>query len=109
MVATTERSGRQVHGPVACSRTPDRVSPLRIEPTDEELMIRFQSGDRSSLGLLVRRHKTRLYNFALRQLGSGPAAEETVQEAFVRVVQNASDFRHAARFSTWLYTIARNL
>jgi RNA polymerase sigma-70 factor (ECF subfamily) len=36
-------------------------------------------------------------------------AEEVVQDAFVRVVQNAAEFKHEARFSTWLYTIARNL
>jgi RNA polymerase sigma-70 factor (ECF subfamily) len=82
---------------------------LRTEATDEELMIRFQRGDRPSFALLVRRHKTPLYNFALRQLGSAPTAEEVVQDAFVRVVQSAADFKHAARFSTWLYTIARNL
>src|SRR6202142_3474053 len=91
------------------SRPGDRVSPLSREATDEELMIRFQSGDRSSLALLVRRHKTRLYNFALRHLGSGPTAEEVVQDAFVRVVQSAADFKHAARFSTWVYAITRNL
>jgi RNA polymerase sigma-70 factor (ECF subfamily) len=85
------------------------VSPLRAEATDEELMIRFQSGDRSSLALLVRRHKTRLYNFAWRQLGSGPTAEEVVQDAFVRAVQSTSEFKHAARFSTWIYAITRNL
>lgn len=91
------------------SKPGDRVSPLRTEATDEELMIRFQSGDRSSFALLVGRHKTRLYNFALRQLGSGATAEEVVQDAFVRVVQSAAEFKHAARFSTWLYAIARNL
>jgi len=72
-------------------------------------MIRFQSGDRSAFALLVRRHQRPLYNFALRQLRSAPGAEEIVQDAFVRVVQNAADFKHEARFSTWLYTIARNL
>jgi RNA polymerase sigma-70 factor (ECF subfamily) len=72
-------------------------------------MVRFQRGERPAFALLVRRHKTRLYNFVLRQIRNGSAAEEVVQEAFVRVVQNAADFRHAARFSTWLYTIARNL
>ena len=82
---------------------------MRSEATDEELMIRFQRGDRPSFALLVRRHKTPLYNFALRQLGSASTAEEVVQDAFVRVVQSAADFKHAARFSTWLYTIARNL
>jgi RNA polymerase sigma-70 factor (ECF subfamily) len=87
----------------------DRVSSLHVNATDEELMIRFQRGDRPAFGVIVRRHKTPLYNFALRQLGSGPVAEEVVQEAFVRVVQSATEFRHAARFSTWLYAIARNL
>jgi RNA polymerase sigma-70 factor (ECF subfamily) len=72
-------------------------------------MIRFQSGDRSAFTLLVRRHQTPLYNFALRQLRSAPQAEEVVQDAFVRVVNNAAEFKHEARFSTWLYTIARNL
>jgi RNA polymerase sigma-70 factor (ECF subfamily) len=82
---------------------------LLANTTDEELMIRFQRGDRPAFALLVRRHKTPLYNFALRQLRNEPTAEEIVQEAFVRVVQNATEFKHAARFSTWLYAIARNL
>ena len=72
-------------------------------------MIRFQGGDRAAFTLLVRRHQSSLFNFALRHLGSAPAAEEVVQDAFVRVVKNAGDFKHASRFSTWLYTIARNL
>jgi RNA polymerase sigma-70 factor, ECF subfamily len=85
------------------------VSALRNEATDEALMIRFQSGDRAAFTLLVRRHQSPLYNFSLRQLRSAAAAEDVVQDAFVRVVQNAAEFKHAARFSTWLYTIARNL
>jgi RNA polymerase sigma-70 factor (ECF subfamily) len=85
------------------------LSASRNDTTDEALMIRFQSGDRSAFTLLVRKHQTPLYNFAMRQLRSGPAAEEVVQDAFVRVVQNAADFKHEARFSTWLYTITRNL
>ena len=42
----------------------------RSEIADEALMIRFQSGDRSAFTLLVRRHQSPLYNFALRQLRS---------------------------------------
>ena len=85
------------------------ASTSRTDATDEALMIRFQSGDRSAFTFLVRRHQGPLFNFALRHLRSQPAAEEVVQDAFVRVVQNAADFKHEARFSTWLYTIARNL
>jgi RNA polymerase sigma-70 factor (ECF subfamily) len=77
--------------------------------TDESLMLRFQSGEEAAFASLLRRHQTRLYNFALRNLGSSATAEEVVQEAFTRVVQNAADFKHSARFTTWIYTIARNL
>jgi RNA polymerase sigma-70 factor (ECF subfamily) len=77
--------------------------------SDEALMMRFQNGDRAVFSVLVRRHQTSLYNFALRHLRSSATAEEVVQETFMRVVQNAHEFRHAARFTAWLYTIARNL
>ena len=85
------------------------MSPSRTDATDEALMLRFQSGDRAVFVLIVRRFQSALYNFAFRQLGSGSAAEEVVQDTFVRVVQRAADFKHEARLSTWLYTIARNL
>jgi RNA polymerase sigma-70 factor (ECF subfamily) len=82
-----------------------------IDPhvTDEALMIRFQQGDRAAFAALVKKHKSPLFNFALRQIRIRTTAEDVVQETFVRVVQNAADFKHEARFTTWLYTIARNL
>jgi RNA polymerase sigma-70 factor (ECF subfamily) len=92
----------------ALSGTGSLVSISR-EVSDEALMVRFQRGDRTCFTALVRRHQTPLYNFALRQLRVASVAEDVVQDAFVRVVQNAADFKHEARFTTWLYTIARNL
>jgi RNA polymerase sigma-70 factor (ECF subfamily) len=82
---------------------------LAREISDEILMIRFQRGDRTAFTALVRRHQTSLYNFAFRQLRVQSVAEDVVQDAFVRVVQNAAEFKHEARFTTWLYTITRNL
>jgi RNA polymerase sigma-70 factor, ECF subfamily len=79
------------------------------DATDETLMVRYQRGDRQSFALLVKRHHKPLYNFVFRQLRQPSAAEDVTQEVFVRVVQNASEFKHEARFSTWVYTIARNL
>jgi RNA polymerase sigma-70 factor (ECF subfamily) len=79
------------------------------DPPDEVLVVRFQSGDRAAFALLVRRHQSGLYNFALRNLRERTAAEDIVQEAFVRVAQSAADFKSDARFSTWVYTIVRNL
>lgn len=72
-------------------------------------MLRYQGGDRAAFASLVRRHKTPIYNFVLRQVRIAPVAEDITQDVFVRVVQAASEFRHSARFSTWVYTIARNL
>src|SRR5580692_10076194 len=72
-------------------------------------MVRLQSGDRTVFVVLARRHQTPLYNFALRHLRSPSAAQDVVQDAFLRVVQSANEFKHSARFSTWLYAIARNL
>jgi RNA polymerase sigma-70 factor (ECF subfamily) len=79
------------------------------DATDETLMVRYQRGDRQAFAALVRRHHRPLYNFVLRQLHKPTAAEDVTQEVFLRVVQNASEFKHEARFSTWVYTIARNL
>ena len=80
-----------------------------LDPPDETLMLRYQQGDRAAFAQLVRRHQGALYNFALRQVRVPQVAEDVVQESFVRVVQNAADFKHEARFTTWVYTITRNL
>ena len=88
-------------GPVSGAR-PNELS-------DEQLMVRYQRGDRAAFTTLVRRHQTPLYSFAFRQLRLQSAAEDVVQEAFMRVVQHAASFQHEARFTTWLYQITRNL
>ena len=81
----------------------------RAEVSDEALMLRYQRGDLSAFADLVARHKTPLFNFVLRQIGASGAAEDLVQEVFVRVIENAGTFKHEAKFTTWAYTIARNL
>jgi RNA polymerase sigma-70 factor (ECF subfamily) len=85
------------------------MSGLPDHASDESLMLRYQRGDRQAFTILVRRHQSALFNFAVRQIRTPTTAEEVVQEAFVRVVQNAADFKHEARFTTWIYTIVRNL
>ena len=84
-------------------------TPARPDPPDESLMLRYQQGDKSAFPVLVRRHQQALFNFAFRQVRVPQLAEDVVQETFVRVVQNAADFKHEARFTTWVYTITRNL
>ncbi len=79
------------------------------EATDEMLMVRYQRGDRGAFAELVRRYQGPVYNFAYRLLHQRSMAEDITQEVFLRIVQRAAEFKHEARFSTWLFTIAHNL
>jgi RNA polymerase sigma-70 factor, ECF subfamily len=81
----------------------------RTEATDEMLMVRYQRGDREAFAELVRRYHAAIYNFTIRHMRATDLARDLTQDVFLRVVQNAAEFKHEARFSTWLYTIARNL
>jgi RNA polymerase sigma-70 factor (ECF subfamily) len=85
------------------------MAAVRGDASDEVLMVRYQRGDRDAFALLVRRYSKQVYNFVLRQLKAPALAEDVTQDVFMRLVQNAAEFKHEARFSTWLYAIARNL
>ena len=47
-------------------------------------MTRYQRGELAAFSTLVQRHKTPMFNFVLRQLKSPAAAEDVVQEVFLR-------------------------
>ena len=79
------------------------------QPTDEELIARFQNGDAYAFDLLVRRYKDPLLNFIYRYLGDLVESEDIVQETFYRVYKNKHYYKEVAKFSTWIYTIAGNL
>lgn len=91
------------------SATRGLAGPPHGQDADDELLTRFAAGDRSAFEELVKRHQGRLYHFVFRQMQHQAVAEELVQETFVRVVSNMREFKREARFSTWLFTIARNL
>ncbi|HKS36184.1 MAG TPA: sigma-70 family RNA polymerase sigma factor [Verrucomicrobiae bacterium] len=76
---------------------------------DAELMLRVKRGDRAAFEALVNRYKQPVMNLAYRTLGDATEAEDLAQNAFVQVFKSAHRYRVSARFSTWLFTIARNL
>lgn len=76
---------------------------------DAELMLRLQRGDRGALAALVERYRQPLVNFIHRTLRDEAEAEDVAQNVFLQVYKSRDRYRRTAKFSTWLFTIARNL
>lgn len=77
--------------------------------SDTELMARLGANDMSALGELARRHQDKVLALAYRMTGRWDQSEDIAQEVFLRVYKSAARYRHAARFTTWLYRITVNL
>lgn len=77
--------------------------------SDLELLGRFHTGDHAAFAALLRRYQRPVFNFILRSLSERQVAEDLTQEVFLRVIQGAGGFQSQAKFSTWLFTIARNV
>lgn len=76
--------------------------------SDEDLMQRTMLGDLEALGALFDRHHASLYGFLRRFLGEAAAAEDGVQEVFVRVWKHRASYQPGSCFTAWLFRIARN-
>lgn len=77
-------------------------------PSDIELMLRVKD-DQDALSELVVRYEVRLLAFIRRMIHDAVEAEDLFQETFVRVMRAAHRYEPKASFSTWIFTIARNL
>jgi len=76
--------------------------------SDETLIARYARGDAAAFAALYRRHELRVWRYLERNLGTRATAEELMQEAWFAVARDAERYRPTARFTTWLFTIARN-
>ena len=76
---------------------------------DAALMLRVKRGDRKAFEELVNKYKQPVMNVIYRTLGDATEAEDLAQNVFVQVFKSAHRYRVSAKFSTWLFTIARNL
>lgn len=76
---------------------------------DAELMLRVKQGDMAAFEELVDKYKQPVINLIYRTLRDATEAEDLAQHVFLQVFKSAHRYRVSAKFSTWLYTIARNL
>jgi RNA polymerase sigma-70 factor (ECF subfamily) len=79
------------------------------DPADEWLLSAYRDGDAAAFETLLGRYRGPLFNVVLRSVRDRGRAEEIYQDVWMKVIERAEDFRGDAKFSTWLYTIARNL
>lgn len=75
--------------------------------TDEELMEAYRHGNRDAFEELFSRYQRKVISFAFRMTGDQSRAEEAAQEIFLRIARAAFTYQPTARFTTWMYTIAR--
>ena len=77
------------------------------ERDDWALMAAVRADDAAAFEALIRRHQSALVNF-FRRLGAHTEAEDLAQVTFLRVYRYRARYRPSAKFTTFLYTLARH-
>lgn len=86
---------------------PESLKPAAPPDDDIALMERARANDTAAFAILIRRHQGALVNF-FRRLGAHTEAEDVAQETFLRVWRYRPRYRPTARFTTFLFTLARH-
>jgi RNA polymerase sigma-70 factor, ECF subfamily len=78
------------------------------EPDDRALLQAHVDGDPHAFGVLVHRHRDRLWGVALRTLGDREEAADALQDGLISAFRNAASYRGDAAVTTWLHRIVVN-
>ncbi|MCX6884316.1 MAG: sigma-70 family RNA polymerase sigma factor [Verrucomicrobia bacterium] len=84
------------------------MMPGETDP-DAALMMKVKEGDMTAFAELADKYKQPVINLAYRMLRDLAEAEDLAQAAFLQVYRSAARYEVSSKFSTWLFTIARNL
>jgi len=80
----------------------------RDTDTDEALMAAWQAGDVAAFDRIYARHRGGVFRYLLRHCRNRATADELHQDVWLKLITHRSSFDPAARFTTWLYAVARN-
>lgn len=89
------------------SPTPDHADASAQD--DHLLMARIAEGDHQAFRALVMRYQDVVIGTVAKMLGSVNDAEDIGQQVFLRIWRHAKRYRPDAKFTTYLFTITRNL
>lgn len=78
----------------------------RADP-DRLLVRQYLAGDPKAFEALFKKYQTPIFNLVMRMV-RGEDAYDITQEVFLKALRSLGSFRGEAKFSTWLYTIARH-
>jgi RNA polymerase sigma-70 factor (ECF subfamily) len=78
------------------------------DDSDEALMLAYARGDATAFERLYLRHKGPTYRYFMRHTSDRATADELHQDVWLRVVRARERYTVDARFTTWLYTLARH-
>ncbi|MGZ8938905.1 MAG: RNA polymerase sigma factor [Limisphaerales bacterium] len=81
---------------------------VETEDSLEQLAAKARAGCSQSFELIIEQTKDRLFSYLMQLVGNQHDAEDLTQEALVKAFRNIHTFDGRARFTTWLYTIAKN-
>ncbi len=79
-----------------------------MDQRDEDIILEFQNGDDHAIEVIFEKYKNRILNFCLRILGNRADAEDVTADVFIKLFEKKYSFDPKAKFSTWLFTVARN-
>jgi len=79
--------------------------------TDQELIGRYLAGNQSSLEILIRRHKNRIFAYILMIVKEKELAEDLFQDTFIKVINTirSGSYKEEGKFIQWAMRIAHNL
>lgn len=106
--ATVRFPGTRARLPAITAQMPPTAGDTASGASDQELLQRTAAGDRDAFAAIYQRHHAAIYRFARLMTGSGPLAEDVVQEVFLVLMRNAAHYDASrAALSTYLYGVAR--
>ena len=89
--------------------TDEEAERRALNDRDVGLMLRVREGDNEAFELLVELHQSAVIGTVAKMLGGASEAEDIAQQVFIRIWKSAKRYQPQAKFTTWMFTITRNL
>ena len=82
---------------------------MAVSADSDDLLVRAAAGDDRAFETLVRPHERAIFRHCYRMLGSGPDAEDAVQDTLERAWRRLASYDGSGSFAAWLHRIATNI